>query len=343
MTADLLERWEQLKAKGEPQGSPEPPAPRNSGLYRPLSDAADEFVHWAQTPEQRVLLGIPDIDAEMRGIAPGELAIIVGYSHSGKTLVMLEVLKNNRNRRVLYFGPDEPRPLVLVKLTCALHGLRARELEDRVMHEDPSAVQLLKRTASEDYPQLAVFDQAVGIADMERAYGEMTDHWGAAPELIVFDYLQQLKTCYGDPAAQADELKAWGRRHDVPLLVLHQTSRSSGAEGKALTISSGAFGGEQQATHMVGVRRKLFEIEAKIAELKGRSNQTEKVIEELDLALYLARIHQHTLTLSLLKNKRPDASRLPEVDYEIEKGTGRLTRLEEGVFPSQYLQEEMRL
>lgn len=340
---DLLEKWEQLKEVGA-QAPAEPPLPPKASSFRPLSEAADDFVRWAQTPEQRVMLGIPDLDAEMRGLAPGELCLIIGYSHSGKTLTLLEILKNNRDKRVIYFCPDEPRPLTLVKLTCVLHGMRARELEQRIQADDQEAVDLLRRTASESYPHLAVFDQSVGLADMERALGEVTDEWGASPHLVVFDYLELLGGGAGDVPSQAAAIKSWGRRHDVPLLVLHQTSRSSGAEGKRLTMSSGAYGGEQQATHIVGVRRKVFELEAEINELSEKldragSASSERMMEQLEYQRHLARIHTHTLTVSLLKNKRPDASRLPEIDYEIERGTGRITRLEDGYLPLQYLQE----
>lgn len=335
---DLLDRWEALKDGGT-TGALVPPAAFQR-LYRPLSDAAGEFVHWAQTPDQRIMLGIPDLDDEMRGLAPGELCLIIGYSHSGKTLTLLEVLKNNRHKRIIYFCPDEPRPLTLVKLTCVLHGMRARELEQRIAAQDNEAVALLRDTAAVEYPTLAVFDQSVGIADMERATLEVSDLWGAAPDLVVFDYLELLGGG-GDVPTQAAALKAWGRRHDVPLLVLHQTSRSSGADGRRLTISSGAYGGEQQATHIIGVRRRLFEIESEINEVVDKIDRsgTERDIERLESLRYDARIHSHTLTISLLKNKRPDASRLPEVDYEIEKGTGRITRLADGDLPRQYLEE----
>lgn len=339
---DYAARWEALKAPAAERAAVEPPLPQGglTRLFRPLSDAASEFVHWAQTPESRIYLGIPDLDDEMRGLAPGELCLIVGYSHSGKTLTLLEILKNNRDKYVMYFCPDEPRPLTLVKLTCVLHGMRARELEERIAKQDAEAVELLKRTAAEQYPKLAVFDQSVGLADMERAVAEVTDLWGHAPELVVFDYLELLGGG-GDVPTQAAALKAWGRRHDVPLLVLHQTSRSSGAAGKRLTISSGAYGGEQQATHIVGVRRRLFEIEYEINEVleKVERNGTERDMERLESLRYDARIHQHTLTMSLLKNKRPDSNRLPEIDYEIQKGTGKITRLADGDLPVQYLEE----
>ncbi len=46
--------------------------------YGPLTEAAHSFVRWAQSPEERVYLGIEPLDNEMRGIAPGELAMMLG-------------------------------------------------------------------------------------------------------------------------------------------------------------------------------------------------------------------------------------------------------------------------
>ena len=339
----LLDRWEALKSEkvaGEEAPATEPER-RKPTLYHPLEEAADDFVRWAQSPHERILLGITELDREMRGIAPGEMCLVIGYSHSGKTLSLLEILRCNRSKRIIYFCPDEPRVLTLIKLTCILHGLRATDLERRVAADDESAIELLRSTAVDHFPHLAVFDQSMSLADMERSYAEVTDLWGAQPELVVFDYLELLSGGGEDVPAKATSLKAWGRRHNVPLLVLHQTSRSTGAAGRKLTISSGAYGGEQQATHIIGVRRKRFEIEAQINDLESRSAASDKVLEQLEGLRYLEKIHAYTVTMSLLKNKRPDASLLPEIDYEIEAGTGRLTKLGEGELPRQY-QLELR-
>ena len=109
-----------------------------------------------------------------------------------------------------------------------------------------------------------------------------------------------------------------------------------------MTISSGSFGGEQQATHIIGVRRKRFEIEAQIREIESkldRSASSERLMEQLDVLRHDARVHAHTLTLNLVKNKRPAGSLLDDIDFEIEKGTGRLARLRDGEYPSQFLAE----
>jgi len=339
--AELAARWDSLGGGGLSSTTEVPNFRTAPSYYHPLVDAADEFVRWAQSPHERVYTGFTDLDAEMRGIAPGEMCMIIGYSHSGKTLTLLEMLKANRDKHVIYFVPDEPRTLVLIKLACVLHGVNALELERQVAADDGEAIDLLRSTAVEHFPNLAVFDESLSLSEMEKAKSEVSEMWGQAPDLVVFDYLELLQGGGEDVPSKANTLKAWGRRHEVPLLVLHQTSRSSGADGKKLSISSGAFGGEQQATHIIGVRRKRFDIASQIRELEeklDRSTASEKVMERLEFLRYEERIHEHTLTINLVKNKRPAGRLLDDMDFEIEQGSGRLKRLRYGDLPKQYLE-----
>lgn len=319
------------------RGSDAPSAPVYR-LYSPLSEAAHSYVRWAQSPQKRIYTGIEKIDEEMRGIAPGELAMIIGYSHGGKTLALMHTLKNNRDKKIAFFVPDEPRTLILTKLTCMHHGIDARVLERQVADDDENAINLLRQTAEEDFPNLAVFDQPLIPSDMERAFMEVSDVWGQAPDLVVVDYLELVENGETVPE-KANFVKAFGRRHDVPMLVLHQTSRSSGAEGKKLTMSSGSYGGEQQATSIIGVRRKKYEIISEINELveKLDRNHSERAQERLDLLRHELGIHDYTLTVSLLKNKRPGGQLVDDIDFELDIHTGQLHALREGELPDQYL------
>ncbi len=328
--------WDSVEA-----GGATPPAftvPKEYRHYVPLTEAAHSFVRWAQSPEDRVYLGIEPIDNEMRGIAPGEMSMMLGYSHGGKTLVLLHALRNNRDKKIALFIPDEPKTLVLTKLTCMHHNIDARQLEQRVAEDDKTAIDLLRQTAEEDFPNLAVFDQPLVPADMERAYGEVCDVWGDKPDLVVVDYLELVEAGEMVPE-KAGYLKGFGRRHDVPLLVLHQTSRSSGADGRKLTMSSGAYGGEQQATSIIGVRRKKYEIMAEIQELRERldKNHNERYQERLESLVYDLRVHEYTITMSLLKNKRPAGMLVDDVDFELDVRTGRLWELKNGELPDQYI------
>lgn len=342
MTPDYKERWDTL-GRGELNPTPDVSStPKTRHHYNPLANAADEFIHWAQHPNERIYLGFKDLDEEMRGIAPSEMCLINGYSHSGKTMFLLQILVSNADKPVVYFCPDEPKTLTLIKLTCLMHGVPADMLEDQVANNDPKAIELLKETANKSFPNLAVFDQMMTLNEMEQALGEIREMWGQ-PALLVFDYLELLNGGGEDVPSKANTLKAFGKRHNIPLLVLHQSSRTAGADGKKMTISSGAYGGEQQATHIIGVRRKKFEIESQIREIEERldtSKNTERLLERLDALRYDLRIHQNTVTVNLVKCKRPASRLLDDIDFEIEEGTGRLTRLRNGEFPTGFPTQE---
>jgi hypothetical protein len=230
---------------------------------------------------------------------------------------------------VIYFCPDEPRTLTLIKLACLVHKVKGRELETGIANNEPGAIKMLEETAREWFPNLAVFDQFMNLSDMEKSLIEVDKHLGQ-PALMVFDYLELLSSGDETVPAKANTIKAFGKRHNIPLIVLHQSSRTAGADGKKQTISSGAFGGEQQASHIVGVRRKKFEIESQIRDIiekLDKSTASERLLERLDVLRYDQQLHENTLTINLVKCKRQDAQLLDDMDYEIEAGTGRLLRI----------------
>jgi hypothetical protein len=53
--------------------------------------------------------------------------------------------------------------------------------------------------------------------------------------------------------------------------------------------------------------------------------------------MYDLRVHEYTITLSLLKNKRPAGMLVDDVDFELDVKTGRLWELKNGELPDQYL------
>lgn len=301
-------------------------------LYSPLADAAKEYIKFARSGDKRIYLGIKPFDDAMRGLAPGELMLIVGYAHSGKTVVTTKLLQTNSDRRVVFFTPDETRVLVLIKLASLVHRISAEVIEQRIADGDQEMEQLLEDVAETHFPNLAVFDQGVTLNDMDRAWDEVTDVWAAPPELVVFDYLDLLSGSGEDVPSKMNAIKAWGKNHEVPLIVLHQSSRTSGKDGQAVTMSSGGYGGEQQAMFMLGVRRKKNEIAARIAELetklKTKAGDTSAIEVQLSEAKYDFNVHRDTVSLNLLKNKRPPSRLVDEQDFTLDAETGRIRPLQ---------------
>jgi KaiC/GvpD/RAD55 family RecA-like ATPase len=300
--------------------------------YKPLADAANDFVTQARTLRsgERIYTGIEVFDDAMRGLAPKELMVVQGFAHSGKTLLTTAMIEHNRTRRVVLFTADEDRVLVLVKLTSLSTGISAESLEQRIADGDTEAEELVRRVASQDFPNLAVFDQESDLRSMSNALDEVTEAWGARPELVIFDYLDLLSVGEGEgnTPTKMNAIKAWGKKQAIPLVVLHQASRTKGADGAEMTITSGAYGGEQQATFIVGVRRKksfykgiIAEFEAKIA---ASANPSEAMQATLEEAKYNYTQHLDTLTVNLVKNKRPPGRLVDDVDFTLEMNTGRL-------------------
>ena len=89
----------------------------------------------------------------------------------------------------------------------------------------------------------------------------------------------------------------------------------------------------------IGVRRKKYSIMAEMNEIISKLDKThsERAMERLDSLKYEAKIHEYTVTVSLLKNKRPAGQLVDDIDYELDLPTGRLTPLTNGDLPKQYL------
>lgn len=326
---EIAQGWGALEAA--------PPAPaENFRHYIPLTDAAAQTVSEAQDA-QRIFTGIEAFDTQMRGVGRGHLLNIVGYSHSGKTLLLLKMLQKNKDKRIAYFGPDETASLVLVKLTAIVTGVGARELESRVAAGDQEAIDMLYATAKVHFPNLAFFEAGLTPQLMEEAYTELvTKVWGTDEDVMVIcDYVDLLEDCGDTAATKFNWLKAFGKRKRIPLILIHQTSRSAGADGRAMTISSGNFGGEQHATFQIGVRRKKNSILSELAEARSKAAPPLEKIQELEHDLL---IHEYTITLNLVKNKRPGGQTVDEIDFELDVGTGALYPLAVGELPAQWQQ-----
>jgi hypothetical protein len=282
---------------------------------RPLSDARDRMVREAQSG-RRINVGIAAIDAQTRGVSPGHLMMIVGYSHSGKTLVMLNGLHHNRTKRIALFIPDEPAPLVLTKLASLVFGVSAKRLEAEVAQGDRAALRMLDETL-EEFPGLIIFDRPMTPKLVRRSWDEACEHWGEDGDLAVFDYLDLMQAGEKLPS-KADAVKAFCTEADVPVWLLHQTSRFAGANGRPMRIDSGNFGGEVWATYQLGVWRKRYAIAAELTELYAKHRIADWEHEHAVQLHHEAIVHEHTLTVNLNKNKRPGGELIEDgIDFEL--------------------------
>lgn len=298
--------------------------------YKSLREAADEYVHWAQHPGERIYLGIPQLDDAMRGTAPRQMTGVVGYTHSGKTQLLVHMAKTNPDMGLPWFSPDESRMSMVTKLTAAVRGISVRKLEADLQDPDTerAAKALLYETA-EMLPNLFVCEENLPPYEMWEACQEFEQATQRPVNAIVFDFARLLRV-EGDERAKLEALKFFTNDHAIATFVVHQTSRTSGREGEKITLESGAYGGEDIFTHMIGVRRKhrFFEsIAWDLEKVISRTDDERKVasLREAQGEAYAeAEYYRNKITVNLVKNKVPPNDLVDDFDLTIEAATGRL-------------------
>jgi hypothetical protein len=108
--------------------------------------------------------------------------------------------------------------------------------------------------------------------------------------------------------------------HDFPTVCIHQGSRGHSGRGQELGMNAGKYGGEQEAIIQIGVRRQ-------------RDNE--------DLDDYERRRHENTVSVSVIKNKRPPSKR-GEHDFYMCPESGLVLPLSAAPEPPSALQSARR-
>jgi replicative DNA helicase len=265
---------------------------------KPLSVAADGLIDYAQNPHGRFMLGLHDLDIMMRGIGRRELAYITGQSHQGKTQLVLNAIAHNHDRRILYFTPDEVAELVLAKLVAIRYGVDSEQLEARIKINDAEMIDLVQGAATKDFRQTIVIDDSLTMNQMMDALREAEDYWREPCDLVVIDFLELLPGTDVDAKSQA--LKRWCKDANVPVICLHQGKKDEGTRGRSGGFFGARYGGQNEAIFLGEVYRK-----------RDDASATE----------YDRRRHANTVTVQLLKNKRPP-SKTGTVDFYLDPRTG---------------------
>ena len=270
------------------------------------SDVVDNLVGFIRNPAERWYLGFPEIDLATRGIGRGEILMVVGRSHTGKSQVLLNSIVTNllkdAEAHIVIFSMDEPRELVVMKLFCLLQGRSSTEVEEAVKRGDTDMLADLERAATQELSRVAVIDEAMSLESMAAAMEEAKAWWGVHPSFCMIDYLELMPGGDGSPGSvthKAQALKRWAKVQRVPVGLVHQAGRGTAQRGTAAGIHAGRYGGEQEAIFVLEVYRK-----------KDRT----------DLTDWEMKYHADSVNLNLCKNKR--TARLLDQIYYLDPECG---------------------
>lgn len=208
---------------------------------------------------RRITTGISTLDARLRGMFRGDLVLLAGLPHHGKSLLAQSIAVNlaTEGKGTLWLTADEDRAKVAYQLAAMNLDVPADELED-----DPDGP--LKVMAQFDGPlrQIGIAEEVTSFQGMGQAVDEYADLHNRLPDVVVYDYVGYLqgtggRSSYEQAGTRFDALKRFSRRlTDTVTIGIHQSNRT-GAFGRP-SMQSLSHGGEQQAMQILWVENRVL-------------------------------------------------------------------------------------
>jgi len=238
-----------------------------SKVWMSVADQAQEYEQYIQTADNtRFTTGYPEFDCLIRGVAPGEVMMIIGYSGTFKSAFLHNILLNScmrTRKKSLFFSMEMPATLVyqrtvqiaLEQNTYYIESGYAG-LKDQSNYREKT-LQELERIGANNLitsprPALTI-EQVEHYTRLARAeHGEIG--------VVGIDYLglmaaEGTKNEYERVSYCAEQSKNMAKRLNLPVLILAQTNRSSAINGEMETWSAKGSGAvEASADYMVGIR-----------------------------------------------------------------------------------------
>ena len=285
--------------------------------WAPTSKVVENLIGFIRNPAERWYLGFPEIDLATRGVGKGEVLLVVGRSHTGKSQILLNSivtnLVNDSTAHVVIFSMDEPRELVAMKLFCLLQGRSSTDVEEAIKAGDSNVLDALGLASERELSRVAIIDESMSLEGMSAAMDEARQWWGTNPSFCMVDYLELMVGGDADATgvtSKAQALKRWAKTERVPVGLVHQAGRTAGERGKAAGIHAGRYGGEQEAIFVMEVYRKK---------------------DQTDLSDWETKYHANSINMNICKNKR--TARLIDQTYYLDPECGHVHPYWEELIP----------
>ena len=236
-------------------------------VFLRMSDLADAYLLRAGQAHHRLALGYPELEAVLRGFAPGEVCTILARPGVGKTALGLNLLARMAvpaQLPALMFSLEQQGAEVLERIVSLVTGWPGREVEQRARDEDPELTARLAEVC-ERWWSVVIVDRPCTLEQIDRRLTEARagQLWAEPLRLVVVDYLGMVGqarpggSLYEATSRTARELKNFAKRHRVALVLLCQVDREGGNGGEPITLKmardSGAI--EEAADYVLGLWR----------------------------------------------------------------------------------------
>ena len=226
----------------------------NHGLYRSLTEIASY-----EPSVEGMAFGLDHLDKLTGGLRPRRLNIVAGYSHHGKTSLMLTGIVNNMDDvPALFITGDDPDDMVLNKIIAYREHIGTDEVEKRgaVWRKEYVEENIEGKLVLAGMKESYTYDELTWIYDLA------SNELGQPPEIVCFDYISMLrlsqeKEGFNDVRAKFNLIKQVIRDTPDSVWMVGHQCRKDAEDATALTLNHLEYGGHQQADGVIiGCRRK---------------------------------------------------------------------------------------
>ena len=280
-------------------------------LFTPKDEQVQRMKHDLHAGNEWTF-GIRKFDeATLGGARPGQLVTVIGKSHTGKTLLALNMVARNRGHRTLWVSPDETEIMFWGRYSAIRLEIDQKDWIGRLIREDQTAWGRASQIMH-DEKNLHFESTGMTVDDLDKAMriASVTLWGGQRPQVWVYDYLELIRGGgAGDAAsvqAKIESFKQLISDWRVVGVMIHQSGRGSGNRGQAGGIDAGRYASTSESHFLIETWRRL----------------EDTTLDEDTRAFY-----ENEISVGLWKNKAGDGAKA-EVNLTIDE-SGRL--LEPGV------------
>jgi|TARA_R110002020_G_scaffold25087_2_gene81663 KaiC/GvpD/RAD55 family RecA-like ATPase len=250
-------------------------------------------------------------EATLGGARPGNLVTLIGKTHTGKSLLAMNMVARNRGHRTLWVSPDETESMFWGRYAAIRLEVGQKDWISRLIREEPLAWDRTSQIIA-DENNLHFESTGMSVDDLDKALRIATTQlWdGQRPEVLIYDYLELIRGGgAGDAASVQSKIESFKQLVSdwrIIGVVIHQSGRGAGNRGQAGGIDSGRFASTSESHFVIETWRRW---------------------DDTSLDEDTRRFYENEVSVGLWKNKAGEGEKA-EVNLTID-GSGRL--LEPGV------------
>jgi replicative DNA helicase len=194
-------------------------------LFHSLDEQVEDLQRFADNPRQRIRTGLPSLDGIIEGPAAGEVILLLGRSHTAKSMLMHNILLNNPEIPMVFFSIEMPMHQAVTRLYASWASMPHDEVQAQLYE---GRLPALMDEFAQVHRSHVVVPEEVGFGDMALILEQYTEHYQERPACVLIDYLDLINDGGGDDVNRTTSLarmtKMWAKSQELPIFMVHQSN-----------------------------------------------------------------------------------------------------------------------